>query len=351
MPDTNASIDRQVEQFTSERFLYENYAVKLKILLIDLLDAHNIKYQVVEARAKEVDSFREKITRAGKVYDNPLADLSDLCGARVIVYYKDDVEKVDAMLASQFSVIERVTIHQQDSLDADRFGYLSSHFVVKLDEKRHNLDEWKFAIKFRAEIQVRTVIQHAWSAVSHALQYKKETAIPSRLRRRLFRIAGLFELADEEFVGIRDAKEQLSNAAAAAFANGNQNIPITSESLIELVADREAMSNVIADAKAIGLGVEDTGDEENAFPEIYEISRRLGLNNIGDIASYLKEDNIEILRAVKNQMGKNWTAPKDFLVFFVLMKRAKNLMSSKELQDFGWGKSVADLIDSLDNSN
>jgi putative GTP pyrophosphokinase len=338
---TNLALEGQVEQYALERPLYESYAAKLRTLLVSLLDAHGLKYQVVEARAKEVDSFREKVTRAGKFYENPISDLPDLCGARVIVYYADDVSKVNKMIADEFTVVEEEMSHQQDSFDADRFGYLSVHFVVKLNQSRISLAEWKFADKFRAEIQVRTVIQHAWSAVSHALQYKQETAIPSRLRRRLFRIAGLFELADEEFVGIRDAKGKLVDAAAMAFAAGDRNIPITSESLIELIADDEAMNPVIELANKAGLGVKHD-DEDAALPEIYELSRRLRLNSIDDIISLLKDNNQQLFSSVKKFMPKGWVSPRDFLLFFVLLRKASHLVSNEELHDFGWAPERAE---------
>jgi putative GTP pyrophosphokinase len=75
---TNLALEGQVEQYALERPLYESYAAKLRTLLVSLLDAHGLKFQVVEARAKEVDSFREKVTRAGKFYENPISDLPDL---------------------------------------------------------------------------------------------------------------------------------------------------------------------------------------------------------------------------------------------------------------------------------
>jgi trimethylamine:corrinoid methyltransferase-like protein len=50
-----------------------------------------------------------------------------------------------------------------------------------------------------AEVHVRTVLQHAWAAISHSLQYKKEDDVPAALRRRLNRLAALLELADQEF--------------------------------------------------------------------------------------------------------------------------------------------------------
>ena len=60
-----------------------------------------------------------------------------------------------------------------------------------------------------SEVQIRTVLQHAWASVSHKLQYKRESEIPAALRRRLTRLAGLFELADDEFLALRLADSEV----------------------------------------------------------------------------------------------------------------------------------------------
>jgi putative GTP pyrophosphokinase len=77
MPEDIKSV---VEKYRSLRPLYEGFALKLEPLLRDILEANNIKYQVVESRAKEIPSFEEKISRPGKSYGDPLKDITDLCG-------------------------------------------------------------------------------------------------------------------------------------------------------------------------------------------------------------------------------------------------------------------------------
>ena len=60
-----------------------------------------------------------------------------------------------------------------------------------------------------AEIQIRTVLQHSWASISHELEYKKITKSRSILQRKLFRLASLIELADEEFKSTRDQHNEL----------------------------------------------------------------------------------------------------------------------------------------------
>ena len=64
---------------------------------------------------------------------------------------------------------------------------------------------------YRFEVQIRTIVQDAWSEVDHKLKYKKQ--IPAFLQRRINRFAAIFELADQEFEAIRDITYQLEQDA------------------------------------------------------------------------------------------------------------------------------------------
>lgn len=88
------------------------------------------------------------------------------------------------------------------------------------------MPEWRSFKNFHAEIQVRTVLQHSWAAVSHALQHKREGDVPLALRRRIFRLAGLFELANEEFIQIRNENIEISERSTAAVIDNLPNIKI-----------------------------------------------------------------------------------------------------------------------------
>jgi hypothetical protein len=66
-------------------------------------------------------------------------------------------------------------------------------------------------------VQVRTVLQHAWASISHALQYKQEDDIPRALRRRLARISALLEVADEEFAELNREHNQLQASTDPTF--------------------------------------------------------------------------------------------------------------------------------------
>lgn len=94
----------------------------------------------------------------------------------------------------------------------DRFGYKGLHLDLRLNAARQEFAEYRSIRSFRFEVQLRTIVQDAWSVLDHKIKYKK--SIPTDLKRRINILAALFELADREFMNIRQATEELEASAA-----------------------------------------------------------------------------------------------------------------------------------------
>lgn len=189
--------DQCIAEYRVIRPRYVRLAEKMAALLGELLDQQGIKAEI-EHRTKTVESFAEKITRTGKTYDNPLEQVTDLAGIRLILHSLSDVEKAAAVVNGQFTIDANRSLNKIDLLDPDRFGYLSQHYIAKVDSARAALPEWHDLGELNVEIQIRTIMQHAWAVIQHALDYKSSVDVPKKLRRRLFRVSALLELADEE---------------------------------------------------------------------------------------------------------------------------------------------------------
>ena len=63
-------------------------------------------------------------------------------------------------------------------------------------------------------MQIRSLIQDAWSLLDHKIKYKK--SIPIDLKRRINILSALFEMADREFKEIRNATSDLMQQATVA---------------------------------------------------------------------------------------------------------------------------------------
>lgn len=145
---------------------------------------------------------------------------------------------------------------RRKSLDPDRFGYLSVHYVVRLSHERGALSEYRKYADIPVEVQVRSVLQHAWAEIEHDLGYKTKEGIPSEFRRRFSRLAGLLELADSEFVAIRDAlsgyRARIKGEVAA-----RQSVELNRDSLLALLhADPHLRSLDEAVAGVMGANLE-----------------------------------------------------------------------------------------------
>lgn len=157
-----------------------------------------IEYAAISSRAKALDSFLDKIQR--KRYRDPLEQVTDLAGVRLVHLYRSDGEKIEAIIRDEFEIIEAASTLDQQG--ADRFGYGAIHFVVRLGPKSSGAryDDLK---ELRCEVQVRTAVQDAWAIISHHLVYKREQDVPKALRRKINSLAGLLETADDQFDQIR----------------------------------------------------------------------------------------------------------------------------------------------------
>ncbi|GHV93309.1 hypothetical protein AGMMS50268_38120 [Spirochaetia bacterium] len=84
--DFTLDVDKEIEKYTKEYKKYLDFTNVLKSTLEKILEAKDLKYDHIESRTKTIDSYREKITRDGKDYRDPLNEVTDLSGIRIVVY-------------------------------------------------------------------------------------------------------------------------------------------------------------------------------------------------------------------------------------------------------------------------
>ena len=121
--------------------LYGSYASRLAELIERLLSARSIKTLSIEHRLKNRDSYLEKVQQGQSKYHG-FKDITDVAGVRVITYYEDDVAKVAETITSEFVIDRTNSVNKGAQLDPDRFGYVSLHYVVSLNDSRSVLPEY-----------------------------------------------------------------------------------------------------------------------------------------------------------------------------------------------------------------
>ena len=111
---------------------------------------------VVEARTKTAESLEGKPVRDADYYTDPMSEVIDLTGIRVVVYYSHSIPDVADVLHAEFDIDEASSVDHSSALPTDRFGYRSRHFALRIDENRSRLTECSPYRSLVAEVQVRT---------------------------------------------------------------------------------------------------------------------------------------------------------------------------------------------------
>jgi ppGpp synthetase/RelA/SpoT-type nucleotidyltranferase len=199
MDDYRAWHKQRCSEYKAEFAIYVAYARTLEQILKQICRSW-APLAIVQARAKAFPSFAEKMARKAARYMALGIQPTDLCGARIITETQAEVDHVSAVIRDTFSVDDENSVDVRTRLKAAEFGYLSVHYVVQLRGKEIFGIPVPPEIKDRkAEIQVRTLLQHAWASISHDRIYKASFRIPEHFRRQLARMAALLEEADGQF--------------------------------------------------------------------------------------------------------------------------------------------------------
>jgi putative GTP pyrophosphokinase len=191
-------------EYRRNRALYENFTNEMKKLVENLVKVAGIRVHSVTCRVKEEESLRNKVKRSPNRYKK-LGDVKDICGVRVTTYFADEVDKVAKVVEKEFRAKKTRDPHRQASLFPNTFGYSSLHYLARLNLARKKATENRPFRDLEFEIQICSILQHAWAEIEHDLEYKG-IRDPSYIRR-FSRLAGLLEFGDEEFMRLRDEME------------------------------------------------------------------------------------------------------------------------------------------------
>jgi len=239
----------QIEAFIKVRPDYETYAAALKRVLERACSA-SLPEALVQSRAKTVSSFAEKVARKFAKYPDAVNQLTDLCGARVIVQTAEQVRAVRGFIETNFVIVE--SDDKGLLLSKDEFGYRDMHYIIRLDPARAGAlgftpQETAAIAAKPAEVQVRTWLQHAWADTLHDRIYKNTLKLSPEVLRNGALLAALMEEGDRNFNALADDLDGLI-ANYTAFATKAQVKK-------EIDVQRLILGNERSDAKKPGLAL------------------------------------------------------------------------------------------------
>ena len=222
-------IEEAVEWYRAYSHLYEELALLVESVLKEMLKQKKVNYHSITHRAKTVERYKEKASN--EKYKDPRSEIMDMAGVRVITYIDSDAKKVEEIVKSLFKIIPEHSKDKTEELGTDRVGYRSIHCVCTLGEDRLALPENKKFTDRCFEIQIRTILQHAWAEFEHDRNYKFKGVLPDKLKRRLAVVAGSLELLDWNFESIANLIDEYTIGVHQRTEKGDLSTRITSASL------------------------------------------------------------------------------------------------------------------------
>lgn len=222
---------------------YEQFSKEVEEIITKILKSKEIPYQSVCHRVKEKESYLNKCKN--EKYTDPVNQITDISGIRIIAYTNQDVTNICKVLQDEFSVDEENSVNKAEILETDKVGYLSVHYILQLSKKRLELPEYKRYEDLKCEVQVRTLLQHAWAEIEHDRNYKFAGVLPKEIKRRFYLIAGVLEMMDNEFDMLSEDIDKYAKSMKKAVSKGDYDLDIDSKSVEQYLLKKfEGVNNI-----------------------------------------------------------------------------------------------------------
>ena len=326
MKESDSHAQELLAQYRSLLPVFTQMADVIPGRLKEFFKEAGIIVAAIECRVKTEASLEGKLELKGAKYRD-LFDLTDILGLRVITFYIDDVDKVASVLERLFEIDWENSVDKRKAHEIDSFGYLSLHYICRIPESAYTDPEHPELNSIRFEVQMRTVLQHAWANMYHDTGYKSGVEIPKEYLRNLNRLAGMLELADEQFSVIRteinDYRRKVQGLVASGMLAEVALDGDTFRSYLQLnpfdkLTRRIAAVNQaeIQDVSLMswlpvfkGLGLKTLGDIDRLIKDYgeaaYQIAcYQMGLTDLDIISASIAPQNLCIAFALKSGGGK-----------------------------------------------
>ena len=276
--------DELLTQYKNLLPVFEKMAEVIPERLKDFFAEAGIIVAAVEHRVKTESSLAGKLQLKGDKYQS-IYDITDVVGIRVISFYNDDVDKVASVLERLFEIDWENSIDKRKAHEIDSFGYLSLHYICRIPESAYSVPGHPELNKIRFEVQMRTVLQHAWANMNHDTGYKSGVEIPNVYKRNLSRLAGMLELVDDEFSRIRQELADYRRQVQNLVASGNLNeVPLDGDSFKSYlqIGPFDALMYRIASINQAEIQPVDLSNFLTLF-------KAMGFHTLGDINKLIKD--------------------------------------------------------------
>lgn len=319
-----------IENYKNNKNKHKNFAEYILKTLKDALASRQIDIAYATAREKTPESLEKKCKKKIKnsagdfidKYTDFRSEIMDLSGVRIVTYVLDDVDQVSHIIGELFEILEEHSGNKLDLLGADRIGYLSVHYIVKLKDASIivGTEDYK---GLKCEIQVRTVLEDAWAQIFHDRQYKSELQLADseKLMRRTNLLSGNLELLDYQINGLVKEYDQLNHVESNKDLKNMLGKPVTKQNILSYFVLKFGKKTVFYN-----------------YERINKLLVRFGIKKIMDLESILMDSSCD--KKLKNYPD---FLTADKMISFLLIicdsnkffeKEGDSVIVSKESYDF-----------------
>ena len=290
--------DFLLEQYDALLPMLDKMRAVVKDLLEKTLQDNGIEVTTVKARVKTRESLAGKIATKGGKYSS-IDEITDLLGARIITFYTDDVDRIASIVEQMFEIdwensVDKRRLHQLDS-----FGYNSLHYICRMPASLYSDPDFPQMNTLRFELQLRTTLQHAWAAINHDTGYKSGVEIPKEYMRRINRLAGILELADDEFSRIRTEINDYRRRVEQLVQNGKlDDVQLDGDTFNSYLQARpfDSLNKRIA-------AINQAEIQEVPLIQYLRVFRAMGCKTLGDVDRVRKQYTDEAYALARHQLG------------------------------------------------
>ena len=276
-----------LDEYREAMPVFERMQEEVLATLRDALQRNGLIVTAIESRIKTEESLTGKLALKGGKYAS-LSDITDILGARIVTFYTDDVDRIAAIAEQLFEIdwqnsVDKRMLHQLDS-----FGYNSLHYICKLP-----------GYDYRFELQLRTTLQHAWASINHDIGYKSGVEIPREYMRRINRLSGLLEMADDEFSRIRTEITDYRRRVQQLVQNGKlDDVQLDGDTFNSYLQVRpfDSLNKRIA-------AINQAEIQEVPLIHYLRVFKELGCKTLGDIERLKQKHAENAYRLARHQLG------------------------------------------------
>ena len=266
----------------------------------------------VSYRTKELLSIVKKIKKNNGINNYSFESLTDKLGVRIICAFQEELKLIDSFLRKYFTI--KKAEYKKENLDFNILDYVSNHYDVSINCNTKEFKKCSGLETYVFEIQVRTLNQHSWSNTAHTLSYKQEEGLPVNLKRKIYRLLSLYEIADDEFSAV-------NNALKANRNNLVYNLLRKLEGKFYKYAKIDFDREISLKVTSILLNYLDNNNLKEAL--------------INEIEKFINDNEVKIQNIYKENKNRFFeilflTQPEIFIVWFMLVKHKHQIVDSWE---------------------